>query len=102
LAEEEELAPSNSIRRPRWFKQTLKDVQEHVEAPRSTVKESRPPKKFPNFMALRSNVIEEAADHQVYQDATVQKDVQDIVPRSKGQLVPGGSSSSTFLAKREY
>jgi hypothetical protein len=42
---EEELAPSSSVRRPRWFMQTLKDAQEHVEAPRSTVRESRPPKK---------------------------------------------------------
>jgi hypothetical protein len=50
----------------------LKDAQEHVEAPRSTFRESKPPKKFPNFMALRSNVIEDAADHQVYQDAMVQ------------------------------
>jgi hypothetical protein len=96
---EEELAPSSSVRRPRWFEQTLKDAQEHVEAPRSTVRESRPPKKFPNFMALISNVIEEATNHQVYQDAMVQDDVWDIVPRSEGQPVPGGRS--TFLAKRE-
>jgi hypothetical protein len=79
----------------------LKDAQEHVEAPRSTFRESRPPKKFPNFMALMSNVIEEATDHQVYQDAMVQDDVWDIVPGSEGQPVPGGSSRSTFLAKRE-
>jgi hypothetical protein len=49
---EEELAPSNSIRRPRWFTQTLKDAQEHVEAPRSIFKESRPLTQFPNFVAL--------------------------------------------------
>jgi hypothetical protein len=71
----EELAPSSSVRRPRWFEHTLKDAQEHVEAPRSIVSESRPPKKFPNFMALRNNIIEEAVDHRVYQDAMVQDDV---------------------------
>jgi hypothetical protein len=59
-------------------------------------KESKPPKKFPNFMALRSNVNEEAADHQVYQDAMV----KDIVLGSKVRPVQGGSSKSTFLAKR--
>jgi hypothetical protein len=99
--EEEELAPSSSVRRPKWFEKTLQDAQEHVEAPRSTFRESRPPKKFPNFMALRSNVIEDATDHQVYQDAMVQDDVQVIVPGLEGQPVPGGSSRSTFLAKRE-
>jgi hypothetical protein len=53
-----ELAPSSSVRRPRWFEQTLKDAQEHVEAPKSTFKESRPPRKFPNYMALMSSIID--------------------------------------------
>jgi hypothetical protein len=66
LSDEEELAPSNSIRRPKWFEKTLKDTQHLFEAPRSTFKESKPPKKFLKFMALGSNVIEDAADHQVY------------------------------------
>jgi hypothetical protein len=26
---EEELTPSSSLKRPRWFEQTLKDAQEH-------------------------------------------------------------------------
>jgi hypothetical protein len=55
---EEELAPSSSVRRPRWFMQTLRDAQEHVEAPRSIFRESRPPKKFPNFVALMSSIID--------------------------------------------
>jgi hypothetical protein len=53
----------------------LKDSQEHVEAPRSIVRESKPLKKFPNFLALTSNVIEETTNHQVYQDAMMQDDV---------------------------
>jgi hypothetical protein len=57
---------SSSIRRPMWFEQTFKDAHKHVEAPRSTVRESRPPKKFPNFVALINNVIEEETDHQFY------------------------------------
>jgi hypothetical protein len=56
--EEETLAPSSSVRRPRWFTQTLRDAQEYVGAPRSTFRESRPPKKFPNYMALMSNIID--------------------------------------------
>ena len=46
--------------------QTLKNDQEHVEAPRSAYGERRPLKNFPNFMALMSNVIEEVMDQQVY------------------------------------
>jgi hypothetical protein len=36
----------------------LRDAQEYVEAPRSTFRERRPPKKFPNYMALMSNIID--------------------------------------------
>jgi hypothetical protein len=52
------VAPSTSIRRTRWFTQTLKDAQEHVETPRSTFIESKPPNKFPNYMALMSNILD--------------------------------------------
>ena len=38
--------------------QTLRDAQEHVEAPRSTFRESRPPRKLPNYMALMSSIID--------------------------------------------
>ena len=54
------LAFSSFVRRPMWFVQTLRDAHEHVEASRSTFRESRPPKKFPNYMALMTSVIEEA------------------------------------------
>ena len=41
--QQQQEAPSTSTRKkPRWFLQTLKDAQEHVGAPRSTFKESRP------------------------------------------------------------
>jgi hypothetical protein len=36
----------------------LRDAQEYVEAPKSTFRESIPPKKFPNYMALMSNIID--------------------------------------------
>jgi hypothetical protein len=98
--EGETVAPSTSVKRPRWFTQTLRDAQEHVETPRSTFRESRPPKKFPDYMALMSSILDskpsifqEAADQQVWQDAMVEytsimkNDVWDIVPRPEGKLV---------------
>jgi hypothetical protein len=98
--EEETLAPSSSVRRPRWFTQTLRDAQEYVGAPRSTFRESRPLKKFPNYMALMSNIIDsepssfqEAVDQQVWWDAMVEytsimkNDVWDIVPRLEGKSI---------------
>ena len=33
----------------RLFTQTLREAQEHVEAPRSTFEKKRPPKKFPDY-----------------------------------------------------
>jgi hypothetical protein len=38
-----------------WLLQTLNDVG---EAPKSVVKERRPPKKFLNYMALMSSIID--------------------------------------------
>jgi hypothetical protein len=110
--EEEPLAPSSSIRRPRSFTQTLRDALEYVETPRSTFRERRPPKKFPNYMSLMSSIIDlepsnfhEAADQQVWQDAMVEEHtsimknvVWDIVPRLEGKSVV----SSKWLYKIEH
>jgi hypothetical protein len=110
--DEEELAPPSSVRRPRWFTQTLRDAQEHVEAPKSTFRESRPPRKFPNYLALMSSIIdvepssfEEATDQQVWRDAMVEEynsimknDVWDIVSRSEGKSVV----SSKWLFKIKH
>lgn len=75
-----------------------------MEHPNSTFKESRPPKKFSKFskyMALMSSVIEDEIDKEVWRKAMVKDDAQDIMARLEGKLVPGGSSRSTFIAKRE-
>jgi hypothetical protein len=55
---------------------------EHVEAPMSTFKESRPSKKFLNYMALLNCLInpkatnfEEATNQQVWRDAIVKDNV---------------------------
>jgi hypothetical protein len=73
-----ELAPSNSFRRPSWYEMTLMDAQEHEEAPRSTDRESRPPKKWLYFRALMCNVIDSktssvqgVVDQQGWRDANV-------------------------------
>lgn len=55
---EEQLNPFELVRRLRWFEQTFKDAWEHVEAPRTTFRESRPPRKFPTYMALITNIID--------------------------------------------
>jgi hypothetical protein len=55
----------------------MTDAKEHVEVPRNIFRESKPSKKFPNFVALMSNIIDfesssghEAADQRVWWDAT--------------------------------
>jgi hypothetical protein len=55
LGVEEELSPSIPIKRPRWLLQTLKDTS---EALRSAVRERRPSKKFPKYMALMHSIID--------------------------------------------
>jgi hypothetical protein len=40
-----------------WYEMTLMDAQEK-EAPRSTLRESRPSMKFPNFVALICSIID--------------------------------------------
>jgi hypothetical protein len=48
----------------------LRYAQEYVEAPRSTFKESRPPKKFLSYMALINSIIDSKPSG--YQEATDQ------------------------------
>jgi hypothetical protein len=101
--EAETIAPSTSIKRPQWFTQTFRDAQEYVEALRSTFRESRPSKKFRDYMALMSNIIDfkpsscqEATSQQIWQDAMVEKytsivknDVWKTMPRLEGKSVVG-------------
>jgi hypothetical protein len=87
--------------------QTLQEAEEQVGAPKTSFWVSHPPKKFPNYVALMSSIIdakpssyEEAASEQVWQDAMVEEynsimknDVWEIVPRPKRGnqwLIPGG------------
>jgi hypothetical protein len=98
---EEQSTPSNSVRRPRWFEETLWNAQEHVEPPKTTFRESRPPQKFSTYMALMTNLIdsepsifEETTSQQVWRDAMVEEhnsimrnDVWEIMSRPKGKFV---------------
>jgi hypothetical protein len=49
---------------------------------------------------FETSSVQGVVDQQGWRDASVQDDVCCIVPRSKGEPVLGGSSRSTFLAKR--
>lgn len=82
LGGKEELAPSSSVRRPNWYELTLMDAQEHVEAPRSIDRESKPPKKCPYSRALMCRIVDSetsniqgVVNQQGWRDSIVQDDV---------------------------
>jgi hypothetical protein len=106
--EEEQDAPftpaeSSSRRRPKWVERTLREAQEQVDAPRTSVRESRAPQRFSSYMALMSELIEaepssfqEASEQQVWRDAMMEEyssimknDVWEVVPRPEGKSVIG-------------
>lgn len=72
--EEQKASPTQEIpstsrrRRPRWLDQTLRDAQEHVEAPRKTFRESKPLKKFSSYMKLMSDINDSKPS--TFQEAT--------------------------------
>jgi hypothetical protein len=90
----------------------LRDVQEYVEAPRSTFTERRPLKMFLGYMALMSSIIDlepssfqEVGDKNVRRDAmmdeyaSIQKnDIWDIVPTLEGKSIV----SSKWLYKIKH
>jgi hypothetical protein len=49
--------PSDEDTRPRWLRETLKDVEGHT-TPRGTFKERRPLQRFSSYVALMSNIID--------------------------------------------
>ena len=90
----------------------MKDAQEHVGAPRSTFRESKPSRQRSSYMALMSSIIhskpssyEEAADQQVWRDAMVEEyssimknDVLDVVPKLEWKSV----ASSKWIYKIKH
>jgi hypothetical protein len=105
IGQEKELeTPSSSVeRKPRCLEKTSRDAQEHVEAPKSTFKKSRPPMRFSSYMALTSSIIgydptnvEEATYQQLSRDAMMEEyhpimknDVWDIVSRPEENSMVG-------------
>jgi hypothetical protein len=95
--------PSTRRRKTRWVEQTLREAQEYVGAPRTSVRESRAPQRFSSYMALMSELLEaepssfqEASQQQVWRDAMVEEyasimknDVWEVVPRPEGKSVIG-------------
>jgi hypothetical protein len=96
-------AESSSRRRPKWVERTLREAQEQVEAPQTSVRMSRAPQRFSSYMALMSELIEaepssfqEASEQQVWRDAMMEEyssimknDVWEVVPRPEGKSVVG-------------
>jgi transposase InsO family protein len=63
--------PSSTRRRKtRWVEQTLREAQEYVGAPRTSVRESRAPHRFSSYMALMSELLE--AEPSSFQEASQQ------------------------------
>jgi hypothetical protein len=64
----------------RWVEQTLREAQEYVGAPRTSVKESREPQRFSSYMALmrelleaKPSIFQEASHQHVWGDAMVEE-----------------------------
>jgi hypothetical protein len=104
---------TNSERRkPKWLQNTLKEAHGSVENPRQAVRESKPPERFCNYLAMVSNIketepftFEEVVGRQVWRDAMMKEnnsimknDVWKVVPRPKGKSVV----TSTWLYKLKY
>jgi hypothetical protein len=106
--EEEQDAPftqveSSSRRGPKCAECTLREAQEKVEAPQTSVRMSKTPQRFSNYMTLMSELIEvepssfqEASEQQVWRDAMLEEysfimknDVWEVVPQPEGKSVIG-------------
>jgi hypothetical protein len=72
--------PSTRRKKTRWAEQTLREAQEYVDAPRTSVREISAPQRFSSYMALMSellevdpSIFEEASQQQVWRDAMVEE-----------------------------
>jgi hypothetical protein len=96
-------AESSSRRMPKWVECTLREAQEQVDAPKTSVRMSKAPQRFSSYMALMSELIEaepssfqEASEQQVWRDAMMEEyssimknDVWEVVPRPEEKSVVG-------------
>jgi hypothetical protein len=63
-------AESSSRRRPKWAECTLREAQEQVEPPQTSIRMSRVPQRFSGYMDLMSELIE--AEPSSFQEASEQ------------------------------
>jgi hypothetical protein len=94
---------SSSRRRPKWVEHTLREAQDPVEAPQTSVGMSNAPERFFSYMALMSELIkaepssfQEASEQQVWREAMMEEyssimknDVWEVVPRPEGKSMVG-------------
>jgi hypothetical protein len=87
-------SPSSRRTKTKWVQQTLREAQEYVGAPRTSIRESRAPQRFSSYMGLMSKLLEvepsnfqEASQQQVWRDAMVEEyasimknDIWEVVP----------------------
>jgi hypothetical protein len=99
-------------RRPRWFRETLKEAKENVGDPKSQIKESSPPVRFGAYFELVTSIKDtepqtfaQAVDQQVWREAMVEEydsivrnDVWEVVSRPVGKSVV----TSRWLYKIKY
>jgi hypothetical protein len=95
--------PLSRRKKTRWVEQTVREAQEYVDAPRTSVRESRAPHRYSIYMAQMRELLEakpsnfqEALQQQVWRDAMVEEyasimknDAWEVVPRLEGKSVIG-------------
>jgi len=103
--------PPTSRKRSLWLKDTLEDVEKHIEQ-RGTFCESKKPNKYQGYVAAMSTIVQsepctfkEAVKHQVWKDAIneeyesiMKNDVWDVVLRPKDKSV----ATSKWLYKIKH
>jgi hypothetical protein len=99
--QEEEQPTTSKKRKPKWAEQLLKEANEQVESPKTSVRTSVPPQRYSGYAALMSSMIdseptcfEEAIVRKPWRDSMVEEyasiiknDVWEIVPRPQNKSV---------------
>lgn len=73
-----------------------------MEAPKSTFMESTPSKKFLNYIALMSSIMEEAAQQRVWRKAMMKNDVWISCQDRRENQIQVVVQGVPYLLKREY
>jgi hypothetical protein len=102
MEQQEKKQPAISKKRkPKWAEQLLKEANEQVESPKTSVRTSVPPQRYSGYVALMSSMIEseltcfeEAIERKSWRDSMMEEytsilknDVWEIVPRPQDKSV---------------